>query len=392
MARTKQSWVVLAAVAVFLSPWTMRPCRGQELPMPSGPPSSAGTPSAYGGAAEELPPPQPMMDRPPAFVLPPPPNYAAIDNGPSNSPWLDRPEWASPGFFFNVESSVVLPEFHSQLQGGQVTLAQTSGAAVNSAIGLPPGAGMPITGDLVNFPYNKLNATVTPRFEVGYRFADGFGEARLSYRFMDSSGSDTVVVGYLGDAAQTGRLSVQIVDLDYATREFSLPWQWELRPAVGVRYASGFLDSQVAFLNPVTIVGQPFGLAPFTRLTQFESVNNQWIGVHGVLEVGRKLGASGLAVFGRVDGAGMYARTRQIFTETFVEGPRFTGTNVANRLGGPMLATQAGLSYDVPQWNHTRFLIGYQYEAWWQFGRGNNDVSFGTLTDMGLFLRAEFNF
>jgi hypothetical protein len=362
-------------------------CWGQEEP------KSAATPSAIPSDNEELPPPKQVLDRPAPYNLPPLPNYnASVSSPPIFNTLLDLPEGAPPGYFFNVESSVVFPRFHSELQGGRVTLAQTSGVAVNSSIGIPPGDGLPITGDIVNFPYNKLNPTVTPRFEVGYRFPKGFGEVRLGYRLMNSQGSDTVVVGELGPAAQTGRLSVQFVDLDYATREFSLPAGWELRPAVGVRYASGFLDSRVAFLNPVTIQEQPFGVAPFTRLTQYESVNNQWIGIHGVLEVGRKLGLSGFTVFGRVEGSGLYARTRQIFTETFVEAPQFTGINVANRLGGPIVATQGGLSYDMPRWNRSRILIGYQFEQWWQFGRGNNDQSFGNLTDQGLFLRAEFNF
>jgi hypothetical protein len=37
-------------------------------------------------------------------------------------------------------------------------------------------------------------------------------------------------------------------------------------------------------------------------------------------------------------------------------------------------------------------MIGYQYEVWWQIGRGNDDQSFGSFNDQGLFLRAEFSF
>ena len=75
-----------------------------------------------------------------------------------------------------------------------------------------------------------------------------------------------------------------------------------------------------------------------------------------------------------------------------MESPGFTQQRVTNGVGTPMLATQAGLSYDVPQWNHARFLIGYQFEEWWQFGRGDNDLSFGALYDQGIFLRLELNF
>jgi hypothetical protein len=165
-----------------------------------------------------------------------------------------------------------------------------------------------------------------------------------------------------------------------------------MRTAVGMRYATAFLDSQVTFLHPVTVTGSPFGTGPFTRLFQSESLGNRYFGAHAVLEVGRKLWVPGAALFGRLEGAGMYGRVHQTFREAFVEAPGFTQQRVTNGVGTPMLAVQTGLSYDVPQWNHARFLIGYQFEEWWQFGRGDNDLSFGALYDQGLFLRAEFNF
>jgi hypothetical protein len=187
-------------------------------------------------------------------------------------------------------------------------------------------------------------------------------------------------------------LDINIVDLDFGTRQFSLGPNWEMRTAVGMRYATAFLDSQVTFLHPVTVTGSPFGTGPFTRLFQSESLGNRYFGAHAVLEVGRKLWVPELALFGRLEGAGMYGRVHQTFREAFVEAPGFTQQRVTNGVGTPMLAVQTGLSYDVPQWNHARFLIGYQFEEWWQFGRGDNDLSFGALYDQGLFLRAEFNF
>jgi hypothetical protein len=333
-----------------------------------------------------------VTDRPPPFVLPPPPDYTVIDHGWIGDPLLDRAEAAPPGFFSNVESSVVWVHLRNKLVGGMVTFAQTSGVTPQSSVGLPPGAGMPITGDLINFPGNRLDATVTPRFELGYRFPDGFGELRLSYRFLDTSGSDTLIVNDLGPASQKGRLDVNFVDIDYGSREFSLGPDWQLRTAIGLRYASVFFDSQVNFLNPVTVTSVPFGTGPFTRLSQSEAVGNWYIGAHGVLEVARKLWVPELSLFGRVEGSGMYGRVRQTFKETFVEAPGFTEISVRNGVGTPLLATQVGLSWDVPNWHHSRFMIGYQFEMWWQFGRGDNDLSFGTLDDQGVFLRAEFNF
>jgi hypothetical protein len=323
-----------------------------------------------------------VPDRPSAYVLPPVPDYAALSEELGN-PLLDRPEAAPPGVFFNVESSIVWAHLRNELVGG---------FSPNSSVGTPPTGGMPITGDLVAFPGNTLNAAATPRFELGYRFPNGFGELRLGYRFLDTSGSDIVTVGDLGAASQKGRLAVNFIDLDFGTRQFCLGPDWEMRTAVGMRYATAFFDSQVSFLNPVTVQEAPFGTGPFTRLSQTEAVHNRYFGAHGVLEVGRKLSLPGLTVFGRLEGAGMYGRVHQTFKETFVEAPGFTQIRVTNGVGTPMLAAQVGLSYDVPRWNHCRFMIGYQFEMWWQFGRGNNDLSFGTLDDQGVFLRAEFNF
>jgi hypothetical protein len=386
----------LAAAALTLS------CRANDGPAaaaaanadkPAQAPGGSQTPApSSGGAQENLPAPTPVPERPAPYILPPPPDYSVHDQGWIGGPLLERAEAAPPGFFANVESSVVWPHLRNELVGGMVTLAQTSGVSPASSIGLPPGAGMPITGDLVKFPGNRLDATVSPRFELGYRFPDGFGEIKLSYRFMDAPGSDGLTLGALGPASQHGDLDVNFVDLDYGVRQFSLGPCWQLRTAVGMRYAQAFFDSQVRFLNLVTVVDSPFGLAPFTRLSQTEVVNNWYLGAHGVLEIDRKLWMPELTLFGRVEGSGMWGRVHQTFKETFVEAPHFTELSISSGVGTPLLATQVGLSWDVPEWNHSRFLIGYQFEMWWQFGRGNDDLSFGTLYDQGLFLRAEFNF
>ena len=376
-------WLVLAGFMVLLPASVMLPCRGADGPMNSGPKAVAESPPAVPGAAEQLPNPIPVLDRPPAFVLPPVPDYSAVSAGWIGGSLLERPEAAPPGVFFHVESSVVWVHLRNELVGG---------FAPNFSVGLPPSGGMPITGDLVSFPGNTLNPTVTPRFELGYRFPDGFGELRLGYRFLDTTGSDTLTVRDLGPASQMGRLDVNFIDFDFGTREFSLGPNWEMRTAVGMRYATAYFDSQVNFFKPVTVQESPFGTAPFTRLSQTEAVGNRYFGSHGVLEVGRKLWVPGLTLFGRLEGAGLYGRVHQTFKETFVESPGFTEIRVTNGVGTPSLATQVGLSYDVPSWNHCRFMVGYQFEMWWQFGRGDNDLSFGTLDDQGLFLRAEFNF
>jgi hypothetical protein len=377
-------WLVIASLAGLVLHCAVTGCRAGDGAMASSPGAVTEMPRIITRAGEQMTTSSPAPDRLPAYVLPPPPNYSAVDEGWIRDPLLERPEAAPPGVLFNVESSVVWVHLRNKLVGGT--------APTENSVGLPPSAGMPITGDVIKFPGNRLNPTVTPRFELGYRFPDGFGELRLSYRFLDASGSDTLIVGDLGPAAQKGRLDVNFIDLDFGTREFSLGPNWEMRTAVGFRYATAYFDSQVTFLHPVTVQEAPFGIAPFTRLSQTEAVGNRYIGAHGVLEVGRRLWIPGLTLFGRAEGAGLYGRVHQTFKETFLEPPGFTETRVTNGVGTPSLAAQAGLSYDVPGWNHCRFMIGYQFEMWWQFGRGNNDLSFGTLDDQGIFLRGEINF
>jgi hypothetical protein len=250
-----------------------------------------------------LPAPTPLPERPPAFILPSP-EYDLEPSPTGSHPLVDRPEAAGPGYFFNVESSVLAIHVQNKLLGGSVS-------QFNLGIQAPSG-GLPFTGDLIAFDGNKLDPTVSPRFEMGYRFGEGWGSLRLSYRFMDTKGSDIVDVAPprspndLELAAQTGRLDVNIIDLDYSTEEFALWPDWEMRTAVGVRYATTYYDSRVQFLNPITLNEIPFGTGPFTRLTQSEEVSHWFLGAHTVMELGRKLCDSGFTLFGRVEACGLY--------------------------------------------------------------------------------------
>ena len=286
-----RTWLILTALAGLGLSCAVPACRADTPSAPSQPtvPQAAPGPAS---TAELLPPPASVQDRPPPFVLPPPPDYSVNGQGWIGSPLLDRPEAAQPGFFVNGESSLVFPHFQNQLQGGQITLAQTSGVSPSSSVGLPPGAGMPITGDIVSLPSNHFNPTISPRLELGYRLPDGWGEIRLGYRFMDTTDSGAVFLPGLGPANQNGRLDVQFVDLDYGTQQFSLGPDWEMRTAIGLRYSEVFFDSQVAFVNPTASVGA-FGTVPFTRLTESETMGNWYIGAHAIMEVGRKLLGSG---------------------------------------------------------------------------------------------------
>ncbi len=56
-----------------------------------------------------------------------------------------------------------------------------------------PGTGH--TGDVVIVPMAKLDWTVSPRFELGYRLPSGFGEVDVAYRFLLADGTGSTPAG-----------------------------------------------------------------------------------------------------------------------------------------------------------------------------------------------------
>jgi hypothetical protein len=276
---------------------------------------------------------------------------------------LDRPDAPFSGFYANAESSVVAVHLRNQLTSPVMISATRT--------------------DIVHFEGNELDWSVTPRFELGYRLPEGIGSIQLGYRFLTTQGTDSLSNEF-GAAAQSGRLALNIVDVDYLTREFSLGPDWEMRWGIGFRFGSLFFDSHVTYLHPTSDI-----------LAQSEA-NSLWTyNAHGLVEVDRRTPIPGLAFFARAEGSGGWAQIRQTFTETVAGAgpggtPLFAQNVLSNQVGIPTLAGQVGLSYTVPSWNYSRFLVGYQYETWWQVGRLND--SRAQLDDQGVFLRFEFNF
>jgi hypothetical protein len=259
-----------------------------------------------------------------------------------------------------------------------------------------------ITGnfDTVSFTGNQLNPTVMPRLEVGYRLADNWGSLQFDYRFLSTQGSDTLVTGNntvpAMPASQQGRLTFNILDLTYVSQSFSLRPNWEFRGGVGPRMMTLFFDSRIQFLNPGADLG--------AFLSQGESNSFYGFGGWAFLDVERHTCFKGLSIFGRMEGMDLYSRITQNFTETVAGGPgalpqtfygRFTGG-----VGNAQLRGILGLSYLAPWWNYSRFMVGYQYESFFQVGRLTAVIGGGPdapddraqLTLQGLFLRAEFNF
>ena len=361
MIRTARGWFVAAAVAA-LAGLPMQPGRADDTPAADSAPASLPAPAAL------------VPQQPPAYVLPPPSWPVYNFNQPD--PLLDRPYAAQPGWYTNVEPNFLLVHLRNQL-GGPVT---------NSITGKT---------DFIKFQGNPVDATISPRFELGYRFPGNWGGFQLGYRFLTTQGSEQMTTGPEDDiqapANQMGILNFNLIDFTYVSREFSLGPYWNLRWGAGARALFLYFNSGLKFINP--------GSALSDVLAQNESNSLSGFGVWSFIDLERKMPIEGLALFGRFEATDLEAEIRQGYSET-VLGPSGTLLPFNARydfsVGVPILREVVGASYTVPQWNYCRFMLGLQYETFFQIGRDQmtNGIpdSRGQLDLYGLILRAEFNF
>jgi hypothetical protein len=369
-----RGWLVAAALAGLAVLHTGAPGQAAEPPSDSAAPPTM-QPSTE-SEADTLPAPTPESGpRQPAYVLPPP-SWPTFDFS-RPDPLLNRPNAAQPGWYTNVETNILFIHLRNQL-GGPVPNTLTGNM------------------DFVKFAGNPYNPTVSPRFEVGYRLADNWGSIQLGYRFLASRGTDQVTSGpednIQAPANQLGRVDFNMADLTYVSREFALGPYWNMRWGAGLRAMYFFFDSQLQFINPTSEEG--------AILKQTESNHLRAYGVWAFLDLERKMPIPGLALFGRLEGTDFYARTSEVYTETVAGAPGAAPLGFVNRFDGSVgpsiLREVAGVSYTVPRWNYSRFMLGYQYETYFHIGRqsppdGNVDTR-GQLDLQGFFLRADFNF
>jgi hypothetical protein len=317
-------------------------------------------------APDALPAPALIPERPAAYVLPPVDGWPTA-SAPSPDPLLERPGAPGSGLFFNVEPNVLAVHFRNQLQiNVPVSATQT---------------------DTVHFFGPGLNDTVSPRFEMGCRLEDGWGELFVGYRFLCTDGSNPLATAS-GPAHDSGRLALNTFDFGYGSQEFSLGPCWDMRWRTGVRTSVVYYDARLSFDQPAA--------DPGTLLAQRE-VNYFWgLGPWLGLDLSRTTMIPGLSVFGRFDGALQFGHITQTGTEDFASVGGSGSPEFQAKYGFEVtvltLAEEVGLSYTVPGWNHSRFLVGYHYETWWQAGRFNFTQSRGQIDTQGVFLRAEFNY
>jgi hypothetical protein len=314
--------------------------------------------------------PLPGLPRPPdaPFSLLAPP--VVPDHGPplpgpyfEPDPRLDPEPNPPPGCFTDLEVQILDPHVKNNLSMPVTLLGRT------------------VT---VSAPSAPLDWTVAPEMALGYRLPSGFGELLVRYRYLGSSG-DGVYQGPDSPADVQSRLEMHTLDIDYASREWSL-WNccWDMRWFFGARVTSVYFDSHST---------ESFAAAAAGSGIFREEVSNKFVGVgpHLGLELDKRFDGSGLAIYARADGWVSLGRINQAFTAdstTLAIGEAREHRSQAV----PEENAQIGVRWEPPGWHHTYLYAGYQYEFWWNVGRDSETTSRGTVDDQGVFVRVEVNF
>jgi hypothetical protein len=264
-------------------------------------------------------------------------------------PLLDPPQWRQrPGWFTDFRFDVIHPHlFFSQVKSALTT---STGQFVDVA----PGAA-------------RLNWTVAPRFEIGYRLPSGFGAFSFSDRFFQTGGAGPFS-GPAGLTNRTSRLTVNYADWDYISHEFT-PWvtpqsNWTLEWRAGIRLANSWTDN---------LVDKPFDTAAATNHVFIQGDNNFQIGAgpHFGAQVERLDPRTGITFVAKIDIADTFSRIRQMFaastTTLTPSGAPVRGAfgqNFWNQVA--ILNYQVGLGWKPPQYPNVKLFVGYVYEYWFQ--------------------------
>jgi hypothetical protein len=273
-------------------------------------------------------------------------------------PLLDWPGSAPPGWFGAVEAAFV-------------------GTHVNNHMSATVGA------DTVQLPTADLPWTVSPEFQLGYRFGQGAGELLASYRFLMTSGAATLpsfdAAG--NPAALHSRVNLNSVDLDYASREFSLGPLCDMKWFAGIRFATVYLES----------VAQ----SPLLNQNEFD---NYWgIGPHFGLNLARTI-KGGWDVFCRTDISMLYGPVAQSYGETVTAGGGGVSGGVFSFRHNylvPVFDLEVGAGWTPPSTERLHFAVGYIFQRWFAVETISNPPavdSRGDLTFQGVFLRAEWSY
>ncbi len=314
-------------------------------------------------------------------------------------PLLDPPELGPLGWFGCVDVGLFKPHLVNQLSlPVPVPAVNPPGIPPSTPPSVQSGPGqnfftppMPVSPASVNVGVNasRLDWTVSPRFELGYRLPSGFGGISLAYRFLVAQGSEGVL-GADGPAVLSSRLDINAAELSWASREYT-PWgkNWDMRFRVGVRYVYVYFDSQA---------NEPFAEAAVGSTLFSQRTTNSFVGLGAAsaLQVSRKLDFWGLRATGLLDFAEPLGRVRQGFfysSTTSINGhPQSANTFVSSSMAAPILTTQLGLDWQPPNYPALRMFAGWQFEYWWDVGRLLPFNTLGYFFINGIVLRGEWKY
>lgn len=279
--------------------------------------------------------------------------------------WNERPGW-----FVGVETSIVGPHVMNRLaQGINLSDGET---------------------DYLHLPSAELGGTLSPRFDLGYRFGENWGAVLVSYKFLLAEGTVQDIDEFSGlpTGSMHSNLDVQTIDFDYATRDFQLGSNWAVRGRVGARIGYAYFDSNDQEFYAPNDPTQPL-------LFDAIKISNKFFGAgpHSLFEVERRVGYHAtLSTFARVEGALLIGRVQQQFEETLVQGPdsAFGSVSPRSTQAVPVLQTEIGLRWRPTWHDNWDFAMGYTYEQWW--GLGNAEGSKAEIWSQGFFFRGEFMF
>ena len=228
--------------------------------------------------------------------------------------------------------------------------------------------------------YAPLDWTAMPKFTLGYRRPEGWGDLSVSYRFLFSQGS-TSIPQFSGGGTGIGssNLQLHVMDLDYSLSDLFPNDLWlvprQIRLTGGVRIA-GIQDK--ATNSGGSILSQ--------------SATNTFVGAgpRFALEGLYPISSHRWALFSKFEGAGVIGNDRQTFSQSATGITSGSASNSVT-VGVPVIGLKAGLNW-LPDWGggNVKMSAGYQWERW--FFLGTDTTSNNELTIQGPFVRGEVAF
>jgi hypothetical protein len=330
---------------------------GAATAQPAPPDAALGMPQPI-NPAPLTPPPDPLLGSPPpvsppAIPFPPPPRHPGDIIGGPPAPFCEEvihpppPDYllpAEPLFYFTGELGFVAPVVKNELAG---VVTRPNGSMV-----------------LVAPPRAELDKTISPYFAIGYEIPEGEGSFELGYRFLITDGTNEF---------SKSRLDMHVIDFDYVSPRLRPLPRWEFNWFLGARLATSYYDTT------------------FPTPTFIHQASNHFLGggVHLGLEVEREIEPfPAWALFGRVEGSAVVGRTRQTYTDVSALGTSELFLRESQTI--PVFRVEGGIRYRPPAFQQLRFMVGYQFERWWNLGHiGGADLD---LTTQGVFLRAEIRY